>query len=61
MGPTDVSPIHVLYPDSTEWKIRIIADGCQVRKRPGEGEEWLTGTYHDPRALQAQTPAISGG
>jgi hypothetical protein len=48
VGPADVTPVHVRYPDATDPRIRIVADGCQIRVRPGEGEEWVSGTYQDP-------------
>ena len=45
MGET---PIHVAYPSVGYPHLRIALGACRFRARPGEGEEWVAGTYNDP-------------
>jgi hypothetical protein len=42
------TPIHVAYPSVDNLHLRIALGACRFTARPGEGEEWLTGTYTDP-------------
>ena len=43
-----VTPIHVAYPAADDLHLRIALGACQLSAGPGEGDEWVTGTYHDP-------------
>jgi hypothetical protein len=43
-----VTPIRVSYPTSPNPRLRIALGACRFRAGRGEGEEWITGTYHDP-------------
>ncbi len=43
-----VTPIHVAYPAADDLHLRIALGACRFKARPGEGEEWVAGTYHDP-------------
>jgi hypothetical protein len=46
MGET---PIDVFYPPAAEdLHLRIALGACRFEARPGEGDGWVTGTYHDP-------------
>jgi hypothetical protein len=45
MGET---PIHVAYPAADDLHLRIALGACRRKARPGGGDEWITGTYHDP-------------
>jgi hypothetical protein len=45
MGET---PIQVAYPSVGNPQLRIALGACRFRARPGEGDEWVTGTYNDP-------------
>jgi hypothetical protein len=45
MGET---PIHVAYPAADDLHLRIALGACRLTAKPGEGGEWVTGTYHDP-------------
>ena len=45
MGET---PIHVAYPSLGNPHLRIALGACRFAARPGEGEEWVAGTYNDP-------------
>ena len=45
MGET---PIHVAYPSLGDPHLRIALGACRFTARPGEGEEWVAGTYNDP-------------
>src|SRR5215208_5005250 len=69
MGET---PVHVAYPAAGEPHLRIALGACRFAARPGEGEEWISGTYHDPtdrRPLRIseeepsfeRIPAVFGG
>jgi hypothetical protein len=42
-------PINVAYPPAAEdLNLRIALGACRFRVRPGEGDAWVAGTYHDP-------------
>src|ERR687893_683360 len=45
MGKT---PIDVAYPAAEELLLRVAIGACRFRARPGEGDAWVAGTYHDP-------------
>ena len=45
MGET---PVHVAYPAAGNPHLRIALGACRFTARPGDGEEWVAGTYHDP-------------
>jgi len=45
MGET---PVQVAYPSVGDPHLRIALGACRFRARPGEGEEWVAGTYNDP-------------
>ncbi len=42
------TPIRVAYPAGDDLHLRIALGACQVTAGPGEGDEWIAGTYHDP-------------
>src|SRR5918999_3643829 len=43
-----VTPIQVAYPSVGDPHLRIALGACRFEARPGEGDEWVAGTYHDP-------------
>jgi hypothetical protein len=45
MGET---PIQVAYPSVGNLQLRIALGACRFKARPGEGDEWVAGTYRDP-------------
>jgi hypothetical protein len=45
MGET---PIRVAYPSTGDPHLRIALGACRFKARPGEGDEWVAGTYSDP-------------
>ena len=45
MGDT---PIDVAYPAAEDLLLRVAIGACPFRARPGEGDAWVAGTYHDP-------------
>ena len=45
MGET---PIQVAYPALGNTHLRIALGACRFKARPGQGEEWVAGTYNDP-------------
>ena len=45
MGDT---PIDVAYPAAEALHLRVAIGACRFRARPGEGDAWVAGTYHDP-------------
>ena len=50
MGET---PIHVAYPAADDPHLRIAVGACRLKARPGEGKEWVAGTYRDPTDRRA--------
>src|ERR687893_1093511 len=45
MGKT---PIDVAYHAAEDLHLRIALGACRFKVRPGEGDAWVAGTYHDP-------------
>jgi hypothetical protein len=45
MGDTT---IDVAYPAAEDLLLRVAIGACRFRARPGEGDAWVAGTYHDP-------------
>jgi hypothetical protein len=45
MGDT---PINAAYPAAEALQLRVALGACRFRARPGEGDAWVAGTYHDP-------------
>jgi hypothetical protein len=45
MGDT---PIDVAYPAAEALHLRVAIGACRFKVRPGEGDAWVAGTYHDP-------------
>ena len=42
------TPIDVAYPAAEDLLLRVAIGACRFRARPGEGDAWVAGTYHDP-------------
>jgi hypothetical protein len=42
------TPIHIGYPSADIPLLRVALGACRFVVRPGEGEDWVAGTYHDP-------------
>jgi hypothetical protein len=61
MAATDVSPIHVPYPETTDRELKITADACQLHIHPGAGEAWVSGTYQDPSGQRSPKLTRDGG
>src|ERR671910_3459122 len=45
---TGETPITVAHPAAENLHLRIALGACRFRARPGEGDAWVAGTYHDP-------------
>src|ERR687895_1700335 len=43
-----VTPIQVAYPSVGNPRLRLALGACRFTARPGEGDEWVAGTYSDP-------------
>jgi hypothetical protein len=42
------TPIRVAYPAGDDLHLRIALGACRLSAGPGDGGEWIAGTYHDP-------------
>jgi hypothetical protein len=42
------TPIQVAYPSVDNPNLRLALGACRFTARPGEGDEWVAGTYSDP-------------
>jgi hypothetical protein len=42
------TPINAAYPAADDLHLRVALGACRFRARPGEGDAWVAGTYHDP-------------
>jgi hypothetical protein len=50
------TPINVAYPAAEDLHLRIALGACRFKARPGEGDAWVAGTYHDP--TERRSPRI---
>jgi hypothetical protein len=60
MGET---PVHLAYPAADNPHLRVALGACRFEAGPGEGADWVAGTYYDPtdrrplRVLEEDTGA----
>jgi hypothetical protein len=55
------TPINVAYPEAEDPHLRIALGACRFKARPGEGAEWVAGTYHDPTDRRSTRIVEEGG
>jgi hypothetical protein len=46
--PSTGTTVNVPFPEGGEPHLRISVGACRLRVRPGDGDVWVTGSYHDP-------------
>ena len=61
MAPTDITPIHVPYPEAPDLELKIIADGCYIDIKPEAANDWVSGTYQDPSGQRSPRITQDGG
>lgn len=61
MAPTDITPIHVPYPEAPDLELKIIADGCHIDIKPEAANDWVSGTYQDPSGQRSPRITQDGG
>jgi hypothetical protein len=55
------TPINVAYPAAEDLLLRIALGACRFKARPGDGEEWVAGTCHEPTDKRAPRVLEEGG
>jgi hypothetical protein len=55
------TPINVAYSATEDLHLRIALAACRFKAEPGEGEAWITVTYHDPTAKRLPRIVEEGG
>lgn len=61
MNEPNATPIEVGYPALGDLHLRLAVGACRIRIRPGDGPNWVSGTYTDPSgALPCQVSAAGG-
>lgn len=53
--------IDIAYPETGDLHLHIRVGACRLRVVPGEGDEWVKGSYTDPSGALPCTVAIDGG
>ncbi len=48
MSSSEPTQINVSYPDASDKHLKLSLGACRLKVKPGEGEPWVSGTYHDP-------------
>ncbi len=61
MTETEVTEINVAYPEATDLHLRLSLGACRLQISPGEGEEWVKGTYTAPTGALPVKIAQEGG
>ena len=56
-----VSQISVAYPEAEALHLKIRAGGCRFKIKPGDGMEWVSGTYEYPSGMRATKIDRKGG
>lgn len=51
MSSATDTTIDVGFPERGKLVLRIRVGGCRLRIRRGDGDRWVTGTYHDPSGV----------
>jgi hypothetical protein len=51
METSTTTNIHIPYPDAADLHLRITVGACRLRIVPGDGSEWVSGTYADPSGV----------
>jgi hypothetical protein len=55
------TPINVAYPAAEDLHLRIALGACRFKAEPGEGEDWIVGTCHDPTDSRPPSTLEEGG
>jgi hypothetical protein len=45
---SNITPIEIPFPEAEELHLRLMVGACRLRIKPGDGPQWVTGTYEDP-------------
>lgn len=45
---TNPTPIDISFPDAADLHLRLTIGACKLHIRPGDGPQWVAGTYDDP-------------
>jgi hypothetical protein len=58
---TTTTAIKVAYPDANGLNLKIGLGACRLKVTPGDGGEWVSGTYHDPHGALPPRIEQDGG
>jgi hypothetical protein len=61
MMDTETKEITITYPEAVDLHLHIRAGGCHFEIKPGEGEDWIRGTYRDPSGRRSPKITQEGG
>lgn len=45
---SNVTDINIPFPEAEALHLRVAVGACRIRIEPGDGPQWVTGTYDDP-------------
>lgn len=45
---TNVTDINISFPEAEGLHLRLAVGACRIHVVPGDGDQWVTGTYEDP-------------
>ena len=48
MADDSITPVQIAFPEADNRQLRITVGPAKLRIAPGDGEEWVSGTYRDP-------------
>ena len=59
---TTATPVDIAFPEAADLHLRLTVGACRLRIRPGDGPQWVAGTYDDPsKAVPLRIDQSSSG
>ena len=57
----EIKKINVAFPEAENLHLTVAVGGCRLIIKPGNGSEWVSGTYNDPGGVLPYNVSRFGG
>jgi hypothetical protein len=61
MQETKLTEINLPYADTASARLKLTVGACRLKVRPGNGDQWVDGTYEDPSGNIPAEVRLEGG